>query len=65
MDIEHPVAKMIVEVEKGQNDEIGDGTTTAVIIAGKLLEKAEALLVQDVHPTVIVQGYKQAAARAQ
>jgi len=65
MDIEHPVAKMIVEVAKAQDDEIGDGTTTAVIIAGKLLEKAETLLDQDVHPTVIVQGYKQAAARAQ
>ncbi|MDD1722124.1 MAG: thermosome subunit [Methanothrix sp.] len=65
MDIEHPVAKMIVEVAKAQDDEIGDGTTTAVIIAGKLLEKAEGLLDQDVHPTVIVQGYKQAAARAQ
>ena len=65
MDIEHPVAKMIVEVAKAQDDEIGDGTTTAVIIAGKLLEKAEALLDLDVHPTVIVQGYKQAAARAQ
>ncbi|MFZ3135493.1 MAG: thermosome subunit alpha [Methanothrix sp.] len=65
MDIENPVAKMIVEVAKAQDDEIGDGTTTAVIIAGKLLEKAEALLEQDVHPTVIVQGYKQAAARAQ
>ena len=65
MDIENPVAKMIVEVAKAQDDEIGDGTTTAVIIAGKLLEKAEALLEQDVHPTVIVQGYKQAAAKAQ
>ena len=65
MDIEHPVAKMIVEVAKAQDDEIGDGTTTAVIIAGKLLEKAEGLLDQDAHPTVIVQGYKQAAARAQ
>jgi thermosome len=65
MDIENPVAKMIVEVAKAQDDEIRDGTTTAVIIAGKLLEKAEALLEQDVHPTVIVQGYKQAAAKAQ
>ena len=65
MDIENPVAKMIVEVAKAQDDEIGDGTTTAVIIAGKLLEKAEALLEQDIHPTVIVQGYKQAAAKAQ
>ena len=65
MDIENPVAKMIVEVARAQDDEIGDGTTTSVIIAGKLLEKAEALLEQDVHPTVIVQGYKQAALRAQ
>lgn len=65
MDIEHPVAKMIVEVAKAQDDEIGDGTTTAVIIAGGLLEKAEALLDQDVHPTVIVSGYKQAQAKAQ
>jgi len=65
MDIEHPVAKMIVEVAKAQDDEIGDGTTTAVIIAGELLKKAEALLDQDVHPTVIVGGYKQASAKAQ
>jgi thermosome len=64
MDIENPVAKMIVEVARAQDDEIGDGTTTAVIIAGKLLEKAEALLDQDVHPTVIVQGYKQAQSKA-
>ncbi|MCK9404878.1 MAG: thermosome subunit [Methanothrix sp.] len=65
MDIEHPAARMVVEVAKAQEDEIGDGTTTVVIIAGKLLEKAETLLDQDVHPSVIVQGYKQAAARAQ
>jgi len=56
MDIEHPVAKMIVEVAKAQDDEIGDGTTTAVIIAGKLLEKAETLIDLNVHPTVIVWG---------
>lgn len=65
MDIEHPVAKMIVEVAKAQDDEIGDGTTTAVIIAGELLKKAEALIDQGVHPTVIVLGYKQASAKAQ
>jgi len=65
MDIEHPVAKMIVEVAKAQDDEIGDGTTTAVIIAGKLLEKAETLIDLNVHPTVIVLGYKQAQAKAQ
>jgi thermosome len=65
MDIEHPVAKMIVEVAKAQDDEIGDGTTTAVIIAGELLKKAEALIDQGVHPTVIVSGYKQASSKAQ
>jgi archaeal chaperonin len=65
MDIEHPVAKMIVEVAKAQDDEIGDGTTTAVIIAGELLKKAEALIDQGVHPTVIVSGYKKASAKAQ
>ena len=65
MDVEHPVARMIVEVAKAQDDEIGDGTTTAVIIAGELLKKAEALIDQGVHPTVIVSGYKQAQSRAQ
>lgn len=65
LDIEHPVAKMIVEVAKAQDDEIGDGTTTAAIIAGELLDKAEKLLDQNVHPTVIVSGYKQAQTKAQ
>ncbi|NPV62633.1 MAG: thermosome subunit [Methanotrichaceae archaeon] len=65
MDIEHPVAKMIVEVARAQDDEIGDGTTTAVIIAGELLGRAEKLIDQNVHPTVIVAGYKMASARAQ
>jgi len=65
MDVEHPVARMIVEVAKAQDDEIGDGTTTAVIIAGELLKKAEALIDQGVHPTVIVSGFKQAQSRAQ
>jgi thermosome len=65
MDIEHPVAKMIVEVAKAQDDEIGDGTTTAVIIAGELLSRADNLIDQNVHPTVIVSGYKMAQARAQ
>jgi len=65
MDIEHPVAKMIVEVAKAQDDEIGDGTTTAVGIAGELLKNAESLIDQGVHPTVIVLGYKLAQARAQ
>jgi thermosome len=65
MDIEHPTAKMIVEVAKAQDDEVGDGTTTAVILAGELLKKAEMLIDQGVHPTVIVQGYKQAQAEAE
>lgn len=65
MDIEHPAAKMMVEVAKTQDDEVGDGTTTAVIIAGELLKKAEDLLEQDVHPTVIASGYRMAAEKAQ
>ena len=65
MDIEHPAAKMMVEVAKTQDDEVGDGTTSAVVIAGELLKKAEGLLEQDVHPTVITLGYRQAAEKAQ
>ena len=65
MDIEHPAAKMLVEIAKTQEDEVGDGTTTAVIIAGELLKKAEGLLDQDIHPTVIANGYRQAAEKAQ
>lgn len=58
MDIEHPAAKMMVEVAKTQNEEVGDGTTTSVIISGELLKKAEELLDQEIHPTVIARGYK-------
>ncbi len=65
MDVEHPAAKMMVEVSKAQEDEVGDGTTTAVIIAGELLKKAEELLDQDIHPTVITAGYRLAAEKAQ
>lgn len=65
MDIEHPAAKMLVEVAKTQEDEVGDGTTTAVIIAGELLKKSESLLDQDIHPTIIAIGYRQAAEKAQ
>ncbi len=65
MDIEHPAAKMMVEIAKTQDDEVGDGTTTAVVVGGELLKKAEDLLEQDVHPTVIAQGYRQAANKAQ
>ena len=65
MDIEHPAAKMMVEVAKTQDDEVGYGTTTAVVLAGELLKKAENLLEQDVHPTVIAHGYRMAADKAQ
>lgn len=64
MEIEHPAAKMIVEVAKTQEDEVGDGTTTAVVIAGELLKKAEALLDQDIHPTMIVRGFRAARSKA-
>jgi thermosome len=64
MDIEHPAAKMIVEVAKTQDDEVGDGTTTAAVLAGEFLKNAEELLEQGVHPTVIVSGYRLAAAKA-
>ncbi|WP_049990139.1 thermosome subunit alpha [Natrinema salifodinae] len=61
MDIEHPAAQMIVEVADSQEEEVGDGTTTAAVIAGNLLGEAEDLIEQDVHPTTIVEGYHQAA----
>ena len=64
IDVEHPAAKMLVEVAKTQDEECGDGTTTAVILAGELLKKAEALIEQNVHPTVISGGYRLAAAKA-
>ncbi len=65
MEIEHPAAKMVVEVAKTQEAEVGDGTTTAVILAGKLLENAEKLLDEKIHPTVIARGYRIAAEKAQ
>src|SRR5467141_1453562 len=64
IEVEHPAAKMIVEVAKTQDDEVGDGTTTSVIIAGELLKRAEDLIESNVHPTVISAGYKLAAKRA-
>ncbi|MCD6164838.1 MAG: thermosome subunit, partial [Candidatus Odinarchaeota archaeon] len=64
IDVQHPAAKMMVEVAKAQDDEVGDGTTTAVVIAGELLKKAEELLDQNIHPTIIVEGYKKAADEA-
>ena len=65
LQIEHPAAKMIVEVAKTQDDEIGDGTTTAVVLAGQLLANAEDLLDKGIHPTIIAKGYRMAASKAQ
>ncbi len=64
MQIEHPAAKMMVEVAKTQDEEVGDGTTTAVVIAGELLKKAESLLDQEIHPTVITRGFRMAKFKA-
>ncbi len=60
IDVQHPAAKMLVEISKTTDSEVGDGTTSAVILAGALLENAESLINQDVHPTVIVDGYRKA-----
>lgn len=65
MEIEHPAAKMIVEVANTQEDEVGDGTTTSVILAGQLLKNAGNLLEQGIHPTVIAEGYKLASDKSQ
>ena len=64
MDVEHPAAKMMVEVAKTQDDEVGDGTTTSVIVAGELLGKAEELIDKKVHPTIVIDGYRKAADKA-
>jgi len=64
MDVEHPAAKMMVEASKTQENEVGDGTTTVVILAGELLKKAEELLDQDFHSSVIISGYRKAAEHA-
>jgi len=64
MDIEHPAAKMMVEIARTQENEVGDGTTTAVMYAGKLLENAEKLLDKKIHPTVIVKGYEMATKKS-
>ncbi|MDV3243681.1 MAG: TCP-1/cpn60 chaperonin family protein [Nitrososphaerales archaeon] len=65
MDVQHPAAKMMVEISKATDNEVGDGTTSAVILAGALLEKAEELIDKEVHPVVIVEGYSRAAEKAQ
>ncbi|AIJ05803.1 thermosome [Methanocaldococcus bathoardescens] len=64
MSVEHPAAKMLIEVAKTQEKEVGDGTTTAVVIAGELLRKAEELLDQNIHPSVIINGYEMARNKA-
>ncbi|MCF7860686.1 TCP-1/cpn60 chaperonin family protein [Candidatus Woesearchaeota archaeon] len=64
MSIEHPSAKMIIEIAKTQEDEVGDGTTTAVVLAGEFLKSAEGLLDQNIHPTVIARGYRRATSKA-
>src|ERR1700693_4769748 len=65
IDVQHPAAKMLVEVSKATDNEVGDGTTSAVILAGALLEKAEVLIDKGVTPTIIVDGYMKALEKAQ
>ncbi len=64
IDVQHPAAKMMVEVAKATDSEVGDGTTSAVVIAGSLLEKAEGLIDNDIHPVIIADGYKKASGKA-
>ena len=64
IEVEHPAAKMMVEIAKTQDDMVGDGTTTTVVLASELLKKAEELLDQNIHPTIIVSGYRKAAQKA-
>jgi thermosome len=64
IEVEHPAAKMMVEIAKTQDDMVGDGTTTAVVLAGELLKRAEELLDQNIHPTIVVSGYRKAAQKA-
>ncbi|MBM3910040.1 MAG: thermosome subunit [Thaumarchaeota archaeon] len=64
IDVQHPAAKMLVEISKTTDNEVGDGTTSVVVLAGALLESAESLINQDVHPTIIVDGYRKAARKA-
>ena len=64
MEIQHPAAKMLVQIAKGQDEEAGDGTKTAVIFAGELLKEAEKLLDKNIHPTIIIEGYKKALSKA-
>src|SRR5574342_947230 len=60
IDVQHPAAKMMVEISKATDNEVGDGTSSTVVLAGALIEKAEELINKDVHPTIIVEGYQAA-----
>ncbi|HXV65669.1 MAG TPA: thermosome subunit beta [Nitrosopumilaceae archaeon] len=64
IDVQHPAAKMLVEISKTTDNEVGDGTTSVVVLAGSLLEQAESLINQNVHPIIIVDGYRKAAKKA-
>jgi len=64
MDLQHPAGKLLVQIAKGQDEETADGTKTAVILAGELVKKAEELLDKEIHPTIIVSGYKRAEEEA-
>ena len=64
MEVQHPAAKMLVEVAKAQDDEVGDGTTSVVVLAGQLLANASELLDQEIHPTIITEGYEKAMEEA-
>src|ERR671925_2015294 len=64
IDVQHPAGKMMVEISKATDNEVGDGTTSVVVLAGALIEKAEELIGKDVHPTVIVDGYRKAEMKA-
>ncbi|MEM2965933.1 MAG: TCP-1/cpn60 chaperonin family protein, partial [Candidatus Nitrosocaldaceae archaeon] len=64
IDVQHPAAKMMVEIAKAVDNEVGDGTTSSVVLAGALLEKAEDLIEKNVHPTIIVDGYNKALEQA-
>jgi archaeal chaperonin len=64
IDVQHPAAKMMVEISKATDNEVGDGTTSVVILAGALIDKAEELISKDVHPTIIVDGYRKSATKA-
>jgi Chaperonin GroEL (HSP60 family) len=64
MDIQHPAAKMMVEIAKATDNEVGDGTTSTVVLAGYLIEKAEELIDKGIHPTIIIDGYMKASQEA-